>query len=246
MRSAGSSEPSSSASTPSSRALFNETRTGPSRGPRAPTRSANMSSPRRRLPGSFGTNSNPSGTCSAQRRNWSSAGSRYPVVLSSTVESAPRSSRGTPTGRSPRGRTPVARRIRPARVPTRTLPSGNEYVRGPLAMVETVTVPVERFTEEEQERLALHFTNLDRPVFGLVNLPETVKGRSSRATRATGGRSAACSWTSSPTRSRGPADRRGRGQARRRPVRADLPRLRRRLRRAARQGRSSGWSRRSG
>src|SRR4249919_2127019 len=43
-------------------------------------------------------------------------------------------------------------------------------------MVETVTVPVEPFSEEERERLALHFTNLDRPVFGLVNLPETVKG----------------------------------------------------------------------
>jgi thymidylate synthase ThyX len=39
-----------------------------------------------------------------------------------------------------------------------------------------VTVPVETFTEEERERLAPHFTNLDRPVFGLVNLPETVKG----------------------------------------------------------------------
>jgi len=39
-----------------------------------------------------------------------------------------------------------------------------------------VTVPVERFTDEERERLAPHFTNLDRPVFGLVNLPETVKG----------------------------------------------------------------------
>ena len=39
-----------------------------------------------------------------------------------------------------------------------------------------MTVPVETFTEEERERLAPHFTNLDRPVFGLVNLPETVKG----------------------------------------------------------------------
>ena len=39
-----------------------------------------------------------------------------------------------------------------------------------------MTLPVETFTEEEQARLAPHFTNLDRPVFGLVNLPETVKG----------------------------------------------------------------------
>ena len=36
--------------------------------------------------------------------------------------------------------------------------------------------PVETFTEAERARLALHFTNLDRPVFALVNLPEVVKG----------------------------------------------------------------------
>ena len=36
--------------------------------------------------------------------------------------------------------------------------------------------PVETFTEAERTRLAPHFTNLDRPVFALVNLPETVKG----------------------------------------------------------------------
>jgi thymidylate synthase ThyX len=36
--------------------------------------------------------------------------------------------------------------------------------------------PVETFTAEERARLAPHFTNLDQPVFALVNLPETVKG----------------------------------------------------------------------
>ncbi len=36
--------------------------------------------------------------------------------------------------------------------------------------------PVESFTSDEQARLAPHVTNLDRPVFALVNLPETVKG----------------------------------------------------------------------
>ena len=36
--------------------------------------------------------------------------------------------------------------------------------------------PVEPFTPEERSQLAPHFTNLDRPVFALVNLPETVKG----------------------------------------------------------------------
>jgi thymidylate synthase ThyX len=39
-----------------------------------------------------------------------------------------------------------------------------------------VRYPVEQFTEEERRMLAPHFTNLDRPVFALVNLPETVKG----------------------------------------------------------------------
>jgi thymidylate synthase ThyX len=36
--------------------------------------------------------------------------------------------------------------------------------------------PVESFSDEERALLVPHFTNLDRPVFALVNLPETVKG----------------------------------------------------------------------
>jgi thymidylate synthase ThyX len=39
-----------------------------------------------------------------------------------------------------------------------------------------VRYPVEDFTPAERELLAPHFTNLDRPVFALANLPETVKG----------------------------------------------------------------------
>jgi len=39
-----------------------------------------------------------------------------------------------------------------------------------------VEYPVESFTESERASLRAHFTNLDRPVFALVNLPETVKG----------------------------------------------------------------------
>jgi thymidylate synthase ThyX len=39
-----------------------------------------------------------------------------------------------------------------------------------------VRYPVEEFTEEESRLLSPHFTNLDRPVFALVNLPETIKG----------------------------------------------------------------------
>src|SRR5256714_2404084 len=36
--------------------------------------------------------------------------------------------------------------------------------------------PVETFTDAERAALEPHFTNLDKPVFALVNLPETVKG----------------------------------------------------------------------
>ncbi|MGI8596213.1 MAG: FAD-dependent thymidylate synthase, partial [Thermoleophilaceae bacterium] len=36
--------------------------------------------------------------------------------------------------------------------------------------------PVESFTEVERASLAPHFTNLDKPVFALTGLPETVKG----------------------------------------------------------------------
>jgi thymidylate synthase ThyX len=39
-----------------------------------------------------------------------------------------------------------------------------------------VRYPVEVFTDEERRLLTPHVTNLDRPVFALVNLPETVKG----------------------------------------------------------------------
>jgi thymidylate synthase ThyX len=39
-----------------------------------------------------------------------------------------------------------------------------------------VDYPVEQFSPEERALLGPHFTNLDRPVFALVNLPETVKG----------------------------------------------------------------------
>src|ERR1041385_1662679 len=34
----------------------------------------------------------------------------------------------------------------------------------------------DRFTDEESRALAPYVTNTDRPVFALVNLPETVKG----------------------------------------------------------------------
>ena len=39
-----------------------------------------------------------------------------------------------------------------------------------------VEYPVESFNNDERARLQAHVTNLDQPVFALVNLPETVKG----------------------------------------------------------------------
>src|SRR5256714_364309 len=48
--------------------------------------------------------------------------------------------------------------------------------RTPRYARPSVQYPVEEFTPEERAALEPHFTNLDLPVFGLVNLPETVKG----------------------------------------------------------------------
>ena len=42
--------------------------------------------------------------------------------------------------------------------------------------LDPVEYPVETFSADERARLRQHVTNLDRPVFALVNLPETVKG----------------------------------------------------------------------
>src|SRR3954465_5688072 len=115
--------------------------------------------------------------------------------------------------------------------------------------MHSVTFPVETFTEEERERLALHFTNLDRPVFGLVNLPETVKGALfARYSRYQGTlrrllrREFAASLPEQPIveggeGARAPGAPAGGGLVDGRPLRADLPRLRARLGRPA--GRSS-------
>jgi thymidylate synthase ThyX len=52
----------------------------------------------------------------------------------------------------------------------------------------TLRFATESFTEDQREVLARHFTNLDGPVFALVNLPEVVKGalfaRYSRTTKS--------------------------------------------------------------
>src|SRR3954449_4590490 len=44
------------------------------------------------------------------------------------------------------------------------------------SVLASVSAPLETFTAAERERLAPHVTDLDGPVFALVNLPETVKG----------------------------------------------------------------------
>ncbi len=65
---------------------------------------------------------------------------------------------------------------------------------------------VETFSAEEEDVLRRYVTNLDQPVFALVNLPEVVKGalfaRYSRSPRACGGcssTSSSASWTSPAT-----------------------------------------------
>src|SRR6184192_4080768 len=39
-----------------------------------------------------------------------------------------------------------------------------------------VTVPIDLFTPDETRALAPYFTNTDKTIFALTNLPETVKG----------------------------------------------------------------------
>ena len=55
----------------------------------------------------------------------------------------------------------------------------------------------ESWTAAEADILRRYFTNLDGPVFALVNLPEVVKGPYSPATPARLRACAGCSWTSS-------------------------------------------------
>jgi thymidylate synthase ThyX len=45
-----------------------------------------------------------------------------------------------------------------------------------VSLPRPVEYPVETFSADERARLQPHVTNLDEPVFALVNLPETVKG----------------------------------------------------------------------
>ena len=90
--------------------------------------------------------------------------------------------------------------------------------------------PVETFTDEERAPLAPHFTNLDRPVFALVNLPETVKGALfARYSRYQGTLRRLYLDEFAADAGRAPAVRRRGGRARAQALRAHLHRLRRRL-----------------
>ena len=66
---------------------------------------------------------------------------------------------------------PRARLLRPCLRARRPLPSG----RG-ASLSRPVRYPSDDLTDAERARLAPHVTDLDGPVFALVNLPETVKG----------------------------------------------------------------------
>src|SRR5829696_1939804 len=113
-----------------------------------------------------------------------------------------------------------------------------ERFRGPRAAGTRASVdrpvdyPADDLTPAERERIAPHFTDLDGPVFALVNLPETVKG----ALLALSGDAAA----PVPGRvrrlaARGRRLRRRRGPPRGGALRAHLRRLRGRLGGAARR-----------
>ncbi len=96
--------------------------------------------------------------------------------------------------------------------------------------------PVETFTDEERALLAPHFTNLDRPVFALVNLPETVKGALfARYSRYQGTLRRLYLEEFADERRAGRAVRRRGGRARPKALRAHLHRLRGRLGGAARR-----------
>ena len=98
--------------------------------------------------------------------------------------------------------------------------------------------PSENFTDDEAAVLRPYFTNLDRPVFALVNLPEVVKGALFARVLAHAQEPAPPlprRVRQRPRPHRRPHRRRDhRAAARRGALRPRVPRVRRRLRRAAR------------
>ena len=111
------------------------------------------------------------------------------------------------------------------------MPSG----RG-ASLTRPVLYPSDDLTEAERARLAPHVTDLDGPVFALVNLPETVKGALfARYSRYPGTLRRLFLEEFADSLPAGRQLGRQRGRARRAALRADLRRLRRRLGRPARR-----------
>ena len=106
-----------------------------------------------------------------------------------------------------------------------------------LTTMPAPAVTVDTFTPEETRALAPYFTNTDRPVFALTNLPETVKGalfaRYSRSAKSL--RRLFLDEFLDQVGDGGAHDRGRRLGARRQAVRARAQRVRRRLGRAARR-----------
>ena len=129
-----------------------------------------------------------------------------------------------------------SRHGRPAGDHGRPPPAGDHIALAvALTLAVTLWFATEGLTEDQREVLVHHFTNLEGPVFALVNLPEVVKGalfaRYSRTTKS----SAGCSWTS---RRRGRRERRddeGRRRTCGEALRPGVRGVRRRFRRAARR-----------
>ena len=72
----------------------------------------------------------------------------------------------------------LAGQLRRARLTLSPRPAGRPSAEpaAPRPAPRATMTAVETFTAEERAALAPHFTNLDGPVFALVNLPEVVKG----------------------------------------------------------------------
>ena len=139
---------------------------------------------------------------------------------------------GRAARRGPAGRRPARAGATPSGVcGVAAVPSGPG-----ASLTPPVRYPSDSLTEAERARLAPHVTDLDGPVFALVNLPETVKGALfARYSRYPGTLRRLFLDEFADSVPEGGAWDGTRGRARGEALRADLRRLRRRLGRAARR-----------
>ena len=94
----------------------------------------------------------------------------------STTDTGPRSGVGPPI-RSPVRSAAASEGERQVASRERAGPGPYRATMQLVTEAEAVGVyPMEQFTDDEEAILRPYFTNLDRPVFGVVNLPEVVKG----------------------------------------------------------------------